>query len=123
MRAEDRDMVAEEDDYAGIGKKGLLTRLAVLSFMATMLLVMPTLAIVAALNGTSGTLSRHMPPPFAALWVLWGASSAWIIFDPMRFLTIFRDSFQLLGPEEVILTLAGITNLVVLALCLAVVRF
>ena len=99
-----------DNTYTEPEKKLLMTRVAVLLFMVAMRLVMPTLAIVAAMDGGNAAVSRDLPSPHAALWVAWGVFSFWIIFDTRRFLRILKASVDPLGAEEIALTLAGIAN-------------
>ena len=115
-------MVELENGYSKPEKKSVTTRLAVLVFIVATLLIMPTWVILTILDGGSRGESRGvwwLP----MLWGLWGASSAWIIVDAKTFLRIFSESIVPMGPEECALTLAGIANLVVLALCLGLAHF
>ena len=103
-------------------KTSVITKFAVLVLTAGMLLVMPTLALVAAVNEGNGAELRD-DRWLAALWVFWGSFCLWMIFDTRRFLSIFTESIAPMGAEEATLTLTAIANLVVLAGCLAMVRF
>lgn len=103
-------------------KKSVIIKIVVIVLAAGMLLVMPTLALVAAINRGHETELQHARS-FAALWVFWGTFCLWVIFDTRRFLRIFRESVDPLGTEEATLTLTALANLVVLALCLGSVHF